>query len=434
MGRKKLSRELTLAMNGHRVGRLVRLSQGTLRFQYDPSWLAEQSAVPISLSMPLSPEPYSGDTVWNFFDNLLPDSRDIRERLLRVLGAESTRPFDLLECMGKDCVGALQLYPENAQLPDARQVEARPLSDPQIAERLRSYRSQPLGMERGGELRISIAGAQEKTALLWHSRAWHEPRGATPTTHIFKLPIGAVGNGIDLTDSVENEWLCLRIAKAFGLPVPGAEIRELDGLKALVVERFDRQWSQDGSWLVRLPQEDACQALGFPPAKKYESDGGPGIAAILDLLLGSQNPVLDRRTFFHALVVQWLLAAIDGHAKNFSVFLLAGGRSRMTPLYDILSAHPIVASKQLHVRDLRMAMAVDGKNRHYDWNSIRGRHWPTTAKKARFSESEANDILEDCVARGPGAIEGVREQLPGDFPRHVAEPILQGVLDTLAKI
>jgi serine/threonine-protein kinase HipA len=436
MGRKRLSRELLVAMNGREVGRLMRLSQGALRFRYSPAWLAEASAMPVSLSMPLSPDPYSGDVVWSFFDNLLPDNREIRSRLQRVVGAESTRPFDLLERVGRDCVGALQLYAGDApaEPPDVRRIEAIPLSDAWIAGRLRSYRTHPLGMAGDEDFRISIAGAQEKTALLWHEGAWHEPRGATPTTHIFKLPIGPAAHGIDLADSVENEWLCLRIAKAFGLPVPAAVIREFEGQRTLIVERFDRRWSSDGSWIMRLPQEDACQALGVPPSRKYESDGGPGAAAVFDLLLQSLDPVSDRRTFFRALVVYWLLAAIDGHAKNFSLFLLPGGRSRMTPLYDILSAHAVVARGELHPRDLKMAMAVQGKNRHYRWDDIRGRHWITTARAVGFPEREAEDVLQDCVTRGPEIVRSLREELASDFPHELAEPVLDGVLATLERI
>ena len=420
-------------MNGREVGVLTRASHGLLRFQYGAEWLSAEFPPPISLSLPLSPDPFSGDTVWNFFDNLLPDNAEIRSRMQRSLGAESTRPFDLLAAAGRDCVGALQLC-ESSELPDVQGVDATPVSDSWIAKRLRDYRSRPLGMDPEEDFRISLAGAQEKTALLHHEGAWHQPHGATPTTHIFKLPIGPAQGGIDLSDSVENEWLCLEIASAFGLPVPKAEIREFDGLRVLVIERFDRRWSSDASWLIRLPQEDTCQSLGIPPSLKYESDGGPGIAAVLELLLQSRQPAVDRRIFFRALVVYWMLAAIDGHAKNFSVFLQGGGRCRMTPLYDILSAHPIVARKQLSGQGLEMAMAVQGKNRHYRWQEIRGRHWISTARKARFSESEARSALDECSARVPMVVDEVAKALPTGFPEEVAQPIFQGLATAREKI
>ena len=434
MGRKSSKRTIWISMNGYSVGLLTRLSPGALTFQYDSEWLARTQAVPISLSMPLSRDPYSGELVWRFFDNLLPDNPGIRERLQGVLGSDSTRPFDLLEGMGTDCVGALQLSPQGNKLPNSRVTESRVVSRSWIADRLRHIATRPLGMSRDDDFRISIAGAQEKTALLRYRGKWQEPIGATPTSHIFKLPIGPTASGIDLADSVENEWLCLRIAKAFGLPVPAAKIEQFEECKTLIVERFDRKWSRDKSWLMRLPQEDACQALGYSTGKKYESDGGPGVSQILDLLLQSQDAVADRALFFRTLVVFWLLAAIDGHAKNFSLFLLPGGQCRMTPIYDILSAHPIVAQGQLHKRELNMAMAMSGKNRHYGWEEIQGRHFISTAKQARFSESMAASILKDCKARGGKVISSLQNSLPPEFPRDVADPIFKGIETTLLRI
>lgn len=433
MGRKKGTRDLTVAMNGHVVGSLTRSTHGVLRFQYADSWLENETSPPISLSLPLSQDDYTGESVENFFDNLLPDNADIRNRMQAALGAESTRAFDLLAAAGTDCVGALQLL-TRPEVPEVRSVEAESVSESDIARRLREYRSRPLGMTADEEFRISITGAQEKTAFLWHEGTWCVPRGATPTTHIFKLPIGAAPRGIDLSDSVENEWLCLRIASAFGLPVPKADMHWFDDLRVLVIERFDRRWSEDRSWLIRLAQEDTCQSLGVAPGRKYESHGGPGVAQILDLLLQSQEPVKDRSTFFRALVVYWMLAAIDGHAKNFSLRLLAGGRCRMTPLYDVLSAHPIVARKELAVQKLSMAMALDGKHRHYRWQEQHARHWISTAKRSRFPEAEAARILEECAAHAPKVAEEVRKALPEGFPDSVGAPILDGLVEAAARL
>lgn len=434
MGRKNLGGELVVAMNGFAVGRWTSDSRGNHQFRYDPDWLQVSGAIPISLSMPLSPEPFSGDRVWNFFDNLLPDNADIRRRLQARLGATSTKPFDLLAGIGGDCVGALQIYPPSVAPPDVRRVDCDELDDEQIAETLRNYRDRPLGIERDGDFRISIAGAQEKTALLWHRERWCRPRGATPTSHILKLPIGFGGGGIDLTDSVENEWLCLQLAAELGLPVANAAMHTFADQKALVVERFDRRWASDGSWLTRLHQEDFCQALCVSPGSKYEADGGPGALASFDLLLRSQNPEGDRRTFFRALVVYWLLAAIDGHAKNFSLFLLPGGRCTMTPLYDVLSAYPIVARRQLEPRKVKMSMAAVSKNRHYRWHDIEPRHLRSTAEHAGVPRADIDKVLHDLTAHGEQAIETVRERLPSDFPRAVSDAILDGVGKALARI
>lgn len=435
MGRKRQRRDLHVAMNGRLVGSLSRAAGGALQFQYSPEWLDTRSATPISLSLPLSIEPFSGNVVLNFFDNLLPDNEEIRRRIQASLGTDTTQPFDLLASAGADCIGALQLF-ETSEMPDARQINATPVSDNDIARMLRDYRQRPLGMApEEDDFRISIAGAQEKTAFLWYEGVWQRPHGTTPTTHIFKLPIGMVeAHGIDLRDSVENEWLCLKIAAAFGLPVPNATIRLFEDVKVLIVERFDRRWSNDETWLIRLPQEDMCQSSGVSPALKYESDGGPGICKIMDLLLQSQRSHEDRTTFFRACIVYWMLAAIDGHAKNFSVFLHPGGGCRLTPLYDVMSAYPITATRQIDVAKLKMAMAVVGKNRHYRWQEIHRRHWIATAKKCRFPEEDAMTVLDDCASRIEQVIDEVAKSLPSDFPERVADPILAGLMASRTQI
>jgi len=173
------------------------------------------------------------------------------------------------------------------------------LTDAELAEILRNYRTVPLSMQQDTDFRISIAGAQEKTALLWHDNRWCRPTGVTPTSHIFKLPIGQTPR-INLADSVENEWLCHLFLKEYGIPVADARIATFEDVKVLVVERFDRRTSTDGSWIIRLPQEDMCQAMGVPPVFKYEEDGGPGIRKIMDLLLGAETATADRRLFMKA--------------------------------------------------------------------------------------------------------------------------------------
>lgn len=414
-------------MNGESVGTLKRSSSGNLEFSYSRTWLESGKSRPISLSIPLGETVYSGDRVENFFDNLLPDSQPIRNRIQTRFGAVTNRAFDLLWHVGRDCVGALQLTPEEA-VTDIRTISSRPLTEVEIADNLRNYRTMPLGMKPDEDFRISIAGAQEKTALLKRDNQWHLPTGTTPTSHIFKLPIGRIEHsGLDLSDSVENEWLCHLILKAYGLPIAHTEIGVFDGIKVLIVERFDRLWAKDGTWLMRLPQEDMCQALNVSPAFKYESDGGPGIAPIMDVLLASLKSKFDRRTFMTLNLLYWLLFAIDGHAKNFSIFLLQGGNFELTPAYDVMSAHPMVAKGQLDVHKLKMAMAMSSKKKHYSVLPILHRHWLATAKKCRYPVDEMDHIIMSTLERMDQVIDQVAEKLPGSFPDSVAGPILNGM-------
>jgi serine/threonine-protein kinase HipA len=283
--------------------------------------------------------------------------------------------------------------------------------------------------------RLSIAGAQEKTALLRHSGRWCIPSGPTPTTHIFKLPLGLVGHmRVDMRHSVENEWLCMHLLRELGLPVPDTEIgRFADHVgeeKALIVERFDRALATaPGSrrkWITRLPQEDFCQALGVPAGRKYEADGGPGISAGLELLAGSTQPADDRLMLAKAQLAFWLLAAPDGHAKNFSIFLRRDGYV-LTPLYDVISAWPVIGRgpNRWAEQTVKLAMAVRGKRPHRELNRIAYRHWAGLAV-----QTGAPDALEQMTAMvqsAPDALKRVASKLPARFPEQVWTSIARGV-------
>ncbi len=306
-----------------------------------------------------------------------------------------------------------------------------------MAQVLRGYQSDaPLRMlDDMDDFRISIAGAQEKTGLLWYQDQWHLPLGSTPTSHIMKLPIGILPHkNIDLSDSCENEWLCLKIAAAFGFEVNDANIIYVEEVKALALTRFDRRWSQDDSWVMRLPQEDMCQALGVAPALKYESDGGPNIANIMQFLLGSRTSTQDREMFFKAQILFWLLAAIDGHGKNFSLFLEPESRYSMTPLYDIISAYPLMDSNSIPKQKAKMAMALTGTKKYYKWQTIQPHHFLSTAKAVGFSTQRANELMSEMKNQAPSVIEKVRQQLPNDFPTDISESIFNGVLKQAGRL
>jgi serine/threonine-protein kinase HipA len=199
------------------------------------------------------------------------------------------------------------------------------------------------------------------------------------------------------------------------------------------VERFDRRWSRDKQWLMRLPQEDMCQALGVSPNLKYQADGGPEIAEIMQVLLGSKNANADRAQFFRSQVLFWLLAAPDGHAKNFSLFIEPGGSYRLTPLYDVMSAYPLMQNRSMSKQKIKMAMALKGTSKNnYHWLSIQPRHYLSTAKAIDFSQKQAQSILEEMLNQTPQVASQVWDRLPSDFPVHISEPILEGMI-SLAK-
>jgi len=287
-----------------------------------------------------------------------------------------------------------------------------------------------LGTREDDDLfRISLAGAQEKTALLKIKGQFFRPHGATPTTHILKLPLGLVGGSrrIDLSNSIENEWLCAQLIRELGLPIANAEIEEFAGQKALVVERFDRQWMDGARWIARLPQEDFCQALGIAPGKKYEKDGGPGMESSLKLLAGAEEPDSDRAAFQLAQLAFWLMAATDGHAKNFSLFLRSGDTYTMTPLYDVISAWPYIGdgAHQIRWRSAGLAMAIRAKNTHHALHTIQARHWHGLAMQ--HGGPAIWQAMKSMVSQVDAAIAAVSRRLPKAFPASVWEPVIRGM-------
>lgn len=434
MPRPRSARRLGIWMNGEAVGEWAFAHGGQQAFRYLDAWLASPMARPISISMPLRPSsvPYVGPQVEAYFDNLLPDSQAIRRRIRARFGTASDAAFDLLAEIGRDCVGAIQLLPEGETPSRIDAIQADRLSEPDVARLLRGVAGDAARWQGSDhdDYRISIAGAQEKTALLRHDGAWHVPRGATPTTHILKLPLGRVGNmQADFATSVENEWLCANIVRAFGLTVASCDIATFEDQKALVVTRFDRRLAAGGTHWLRLPQEDLCQATGTPSPLKYEADGGPGIARAMDLLLGSSQATADRETFFKAQLVFWLLCATDGHAKNFSVHIGQGGHYRLTPLYDILSAYPILGhgARRLAPERATLAMAAISKNRDYHWARILPRHWDSTARHCGLDEAHAIRMRHELAAATPAVIDCVAADQPAGFPAAVADAIFSGL-------
>lgn len=425
MARPRTRIPLDVYLNARLVGRLRRQASGAIDFQYDPDWLSWRHALPVSLSLPLREDRYSGDPVIAVFDNLLPDSEAVRRRIAERVQADGSDAYGLLAKIGRDCVGALQFLPEGVEPGPAGTVAGRPVGADYIARRIGDLAATPLGIDEDEEFRISLAGAQEKTALLYWKRKWHLPHGTTATTHILKPQIGRLPNGIDLSRSVENEYLCLKLAAAFGLPSAEVAIADFEGIRVLAVERFDRLWTKDGR-LLRVPQEDCCQALSVPPPRKYESDGGPGMAEILALLQGSDEPAADRRQFLKAQILFWLLGAVDGHAKNFSLFLRPGGRFRLTPLYDVMSLQPARDRGELRRNKMKLALAV-GDSRHYVVDEIVPRHFVQTAAGSGIPEPVVRELFDELLEAEGRALRQVLDALPSDFPQEDVESTVQGL-------
>jgi serine/threonine-protein kinase HipA len=421
VARRKVHAPLAVLINNRRVGRLDKQPGGAVAFAYDEEWLAWEHALPVSLSMPLREERYTGAKVDAVFDNLLPDAEHVRRRVAERVGAEGIDAYSLLSVIGRDCVGALQFLPDGD---DAHHhdddSEPTPLDDDDVARLIAGLARAPLGVDAGedADFRISVAGAQEKTALFRQNGRWFRPHGRTPTTHILKPQIGAIesaGGTIDLSNSVENEFYCLTLLRLFGLETANVEIAEFGGRKVLVVERFDRLHTTDGR-LIRLPQEDCCQALSVPPTRKYQSEGGPGVIKIAGLLKGSDTPLEDQRAFLKSQLLFWLIGAPDGHAKNFSVFLTPGGRYRLAPLYDVLTGQPAHDAGQIRRNRFKLAMSVGG---HYRMDEIAGRHFAEAAARARIAPSLRMQVMNEVRDTAASAFNHILDHMPAGFPEQL---------------
>ncbi len=423
MARRPSHVALNVFQNSRLVGNLRKAPSGAVSFRYADHWLTASNPSPVSLSMPLREEPYTGGSVINVFENLLPDELSIRRRIAERVGAAGTDVYSLLSVIGADCVGALQFLPEGHDPGPAGQIEAEEVTDDEIARTVATLGNDPLGITRENDFRISLAGAQEKTALLRMDGRWYRPHHTTATTHILKPRIGRRPNGLDLSSSVENEYVCLRLLKAFGLSVADAEIVDF-GIPTLVVERFDRIWTPDGL-LLRRPQEDFCQALSVPPNTKYQSDGGPGLMDVVKLLRGSDDPERDIRSAMTAAILFWLLGATDGHAKNLSLFLVPRGFS-LTPLYDVLSTQPNVDAGEIPAKAFKLAMSV-GKTRHYLVGEIMPRHFLQTADAAGIGGSLVRDLFQQIAARIEPAIAETVASLPSGFPEALVASVAGGL-------
>ena len=394
MGRKSQTLRLDIYLQGNLVGEYIKTPEGSTIFTYDRTWT--QEGFPISQSLPLITTPYKGDKARAYFENLLPDLKEARELIASKVQANSSDHFDLLKAIGHDCVGAL-LFADQAGSKNHKDKPAvgTPLTNKEIGELIRNLKSQPLGMESDLEdFRLSLAGVQEKTALLWWKGKWHRPIGMTPTTHIIKPAMKFETHGLDMRTSVHNEYFCMKLCREFGLNVAQVELEKFDGELVLVVERFDRLIKEDV--IYRRPQEDMCQALGYFSNKKYQSDKGPGVKEFVTILQTSVRRQEDLETLFKSLVVFFAIGAIDGHAKNYSIEYVKEGH-QLAPLYDILSIFPALNEKEIGIGKYKMALSV-GNSNHYIVKRINRRHFLETAKFCQIAEDRANEIIDDVLS------------------------------------
>lgn len=400
---------LSVYLNAALVGRLQLDTRRRFVFQYDLAWLTDPAAIPLSLSLPLRKAPYDDDGARPFFANLLPEAR-LREAIARKLGISDNNDYALLEAIGGECAGAVSLYPEDAG--PVVEGEYRPLDEAALRTLIEQMPKRPM-LAGEGEIRLSLAGVQNKLPVHFDGSTVSLPGGGKPSSHILKPTIR------EYQDSVFNEAYCMRLAKAVGLAVPEVTLFDNRGQQLYLVSRYDRESNPEGD-LMRLHQEDFCQALGYLPETKYEKEGGPGLAACFNLIRErSIQPVIDLRQLLDWVVFNYLVGNADAHAKNISLLLTQQG-PRLAPFYDLMSTavYPELSDK--------LAMKIGGEDRP-KW--VIARSWEGMAKDCGIGFKLVRQTLERLSR-------ALNEQAPlvaGQFPQTGAIDVTAAIRQIIAQ-
>jgi serine/threonine-protein kinase HipA len=393
--------ELVVYLCGHIAGRLLRKANGNLQFRYDPGYAGSA----ISQALPVRAAAYPHDLCLAVFGGLLVEG-EAREAVARNLGVSVGNDYALLEALGGDCAGAITILEPTEQLPSV--PSARSLDPPALDAVLRELPQRPLAADPSEGTRLSLAGAQAKLPVIVEGEAVSLPQNAAAaTTHILK-PEPTRFPGL-----VDNEFFCMELAHTVGLPAARTQRRRtVAGRVYLQVERYDRDLTAEP--IRRLHQEDFCQALGFPPERKYQADGGPTIAAAVSLLRAcSAKPAQDLIAFWRALVFNWLIGNCDAHAKNFSL-LYDAGIPTLAPLYDLVST---TVYPQL---TRRLAMTLGGA-RQIDEVDVQA--WRGLARDASYSSRFAARETDAIVQRVSEATERLLPHHDSEIVRAIAEGV-----------
>ena len=402
--------KLVALINGEIVGRVYHMGNGRLAFHYDESWQTKPGAHPLSLSMPLVAAAHGDKAIRAYLWGLLPDNPGVLEWWARRYGVSMYSVVDLLAHVGADCAGAVQFaVPERVEdFLGTTSLKKDPssiqwLDEKSLEERLRDLRQNPAAGRAAYDTgQFSLAGAQPKTALYQSdSGQWGVPMGRLPTNRILKPPT------LGLDDLAYNEHFCLLLARQLGFAAAVSSVQHFGDEIAIVLERYDRE--PIGDMLIRVHQEDICQAVGVMPTRKYEVDGGPGVIDIAELLAQhSTAPDVDAERFIDAVALNWLIGATDGHAKNFSILHASGPQLRLAPLYDLITILPY---PQLNPDRSKLAMAI-GNERAI--SEIRGLHWRRLAQQIGIEGDSVVTRVGELAMRVSKAIDDLNAQTHTD--------------------
>ncbi len=360
------------------VGFLKRDQAGRLSFQYEKG-----VDTPISLSMPTNDTTYGDLECEAFFGGLLPEKQIARELIARRFNADAENTYSLLRAIGHECAGAISLHDPRTPpiIQRSHKLEGEEVSESKLAQLIRALPRTPLlaGVEG---VRLSLAGFQDKAGICLIKGKICLPAEDVPTTHILKPAMA------DHEGTLQNEYMCLAIARNLAIPTVTAEIRQAEDQAYILVERYDRRIA--GDRITRVHQEDFCQALGIVTAHKYESEGGPGFKQCFDLLKQTDKPALNRTTFAKYLILNFLLGNADAHGKNFSLLHDPSSSTTLAPLYDVVS---IIGLYDNLIQ--KMAMSVGDC---FDSTEVDKKNWEKLCKNVGFGFPAFRKLLQTLVS------------------------------------
>lgn len=403
-----MSRTLDVYLHRQKVGKLTQDNHGDVIFEYDESYLTNPTANPLSLSLSLSKNRFNRNECRPFFGGILPEEAN-RKIIAGNLGISAKNDFALLEQIGGECAGAVTFMPKGIALPD-REDSYRTLTEEELADIQRILPKRPLMAGEEG-IRLSLAGAQNKIAVVRENGTIRLPLYGAPSTHILKPQIDRF-DGI-----VSNEELCMKLSAAVGIPTAHVQTGATEGINYILVERYDRRYIPSASGgeilLQREHQEDFCQALGIVSERKYQSEGGPSLKQCFELVRNTSSlPLVDLQSLLDAVIFNLLIGNNDAHGKNFSLIYHADGQTRLAPLYDLVSttAYPELSAS--------MAMKIGGEN---DPEKISPREIEKFAKDASLSAPMVRSRLSKLAQAVIAALPSVTPEEP--FAINLAEQI-----------
>ena len=357
-------------INNNYVGILSKNDKGEICFQYD-----KKAKNQLSLSLPIREEIYLNKDCNGFFNGLLPESEHVRIAIGKKYGINPKNDFSMLSAIGYDCAGAVAFFEEKPKnLKEYYEIKGNLLSEDELEKYIKELPTKPLAL--GSDKRLSLAGAQDKTAVVVINDKIAIPDDNVPSTHILKPAISG------LKESIENEYICLKVAENLGIEIPNIKIGKANNTNYFLIKRYDREVI-DGK-IKRIHQEDFCQASNIPSAYKYQSEGGVEFKRCIEILKMTTRPAVSIKQFVELMIFNYLIGNNDAHGKNFSILHYDNGEIVFAPAYDILCTcvYPELSSK--------MAMKIGG---YYESEKIYPRHFERMAKDIGISYTQVKKIL-----------------------------------------